>query len=473
MSTYAPTIRFQQRALPGAAGFRAVTSSALMLWIPLALVAVSIYGIEHDTAFSSVDNRFGEEGIDLAKDVAGSSLARELGVIAIGALGGLLLFKLSAKPVNVDWRQMFLIAALCSWLIVSALWAEDAALSLKRSLLPVLLIIGALGIAKHLQPRQICLFTAILTGGFLLLGIAAEIAQGSFLLGSNYRFSGTLHPNNQGVNCAALCLASICLWSQSGTERRGLQHTFWLLTFIVGLAFLMLTQSRTSAIAVAMALLACFALGAPRSRKFMAAAILAPVVVLLATYLLTTDHGSELMLDAVEMGRAEDTGEVTTLTGRIPIWDKVLGDVAERPISGYGYGAFWTTERVVRYTRLLNWEFNHAHSAYLETMLNAGAIGLALGLLIAARALWSAAHSFIAASDSGYLFIVAVIVLALVHGVLDSNFVTVGFAPLLGMLCISAAALHCKSAIDEPIPASTSEDVRPKSDARQAFQRIG
>jgi exopolysaccharide production protein ExoQ len=473
MSTYAPTNSFQQRAISRKAILPSITASALSFWIPLAVVALSLYGVEHSLTYATSGYKAGDESLDLAKDVGNSSLLRQVSIAAIGLIGGILLLRHSELPTTFNRWQSLLIVSLCAWLVLSALWADEPLQSLKRSIMPVLMILGALGIAKHLQPRQICLFVAILTAGYLLLGFAGEIINGSFLEGGDYRFSGTLHPNNQGVYCAALCLASLTLFHDSRSSASGWQRSFWLMLFIMGAVFLLLTRSRTSAVALAAALLVYFALGASRSKKISAAAILVPIGLLSVVFLTYSERGSAQLLNVVQMGRSQDANDVESLTGRVPIWTQALGDVAERPLVGYGYGGFWTAQRVMSYTRILNWEFNHAHSSYLETLLNAGAIGLALGLLIVVLALWSAAASYRATNDSAYLFIVAVLVMAMVHGVLDSNFVTVGFAPLLAMFCISAVVLHRDHATREPSSTSTGENGSAKRDRPPALERFG
>jgi len=38
-------------------------------------------------------------------------------------------------------------------------------------------------------------------------------------------------------------------------------------------------------------------------------------------------------------------GRDNSFTGRIPLWNVVLQEIASRPLFGFGYGAFWTTER--------------------------------------------------------------------------------------------------------------------------------
>jgi putative inorganic carbon (HCO3(-)) transporter len=84
----------------------------------------------------------------------------------------------------------------------------------------------------------------------------------------------------------------------------------------------------------------------------------------------------------------------TTLRGRYYIWQAVLPHLADRPVLGYGPGAFapkyaqWEAERWRRRPSLERLEFagfqNHAHNDYLETLVDNGLTGLVsfLGILV-------------------------------------------------------------------------------------------
>ncbi len=73
-------------------------------------------------------------------------------------------------------------------------------------------------------------------------------------------------------------------------------------------------------------------------------------------------------------------GKDPTLTGRTEIWTALLGQVAERPLGGYGYGAFWNKEslpaRII--ARQTGWAAPEAHNAWLDLLAQVGWIGEAL-----------------------------------------------------------------------------------------------
>ena len=76
----------------------------------------------------------------------------------------------------------------------------------------------------------------------------------------------------------------------------------------------------------------------------------------------------------------EALGRDPTLTGRTDIWDAVLRQVAERPVLGHGYAAFWADKGgPVGYVRgEVDWNAPTAHNGWLEILLGLGWTGAVL-----------------------------------------------------------------------------------------------
>ena len=80
---------------------------------------------------------------------------------------------------------------------------------------------------------------------------------------------------------------------------------------------------------------------------------------------------------------ASAIGEDTTLTGRDEVWAQSLGALAERPVLGYGYGAFW--EGAVEAERIrarLQWGVPHAHNGLLDAGLELGVVGVVASIVV-------------------------------------------------------------------------------------------
>ncbi|HAQ35082.1 MAG TPA: O-antigen polymerase, partial [Alphaproteobacteria bacterium] len=80
----------------------------------------------------------------------------------------------------------------------------------------------------------------------------------------------------------------------------------------------------------------------------------------------------------------EMLGRDATLTGRTDIWEVLIGQVMDRPWTGYGYGAFWTVENgpVFWVRQATAWPVPTAHNGYLEVALGIGLPGLVLLMLV-------------------------------------------------------------------------------------------
>jgi O-antigen ligase len=92
----------------------------------------------------------------------------------------------------------------------------------------------------------------------------------------------------------------------------------------------------------------------------------------------------------LSLGREDQVDEDSAnFSNRVPLWIECLRYLKRKPIAGYGYGAFWTPERVVAVSTLpqMAWSTREqpenlyletAHNQYLESALGTGVIGLSL-----------------------------------------------------------------------------------------------
>jgi exopolysaccharide production protein ExoQ len=77
-------------------------------------------------------------------------------------------------------------------------------------------------------------------------------------------------------------------------------------------------------------------------------------------------------------------GKDLTLTGRTQIWTSAIESIAKRPLLGYGYQAFWLGLEGESYRVILDveWVLAQAQNGYLDVLLEMGAAGLAIVLLV-------------------------------------------------------------------------------------------
>lgn len=175
---------------------------------------------------------------------------------------------------------------------------------------------------------------------------------------------------------------------------------FWML---VALATIVLTRSATIVVGlvavgiVAAAVILIRRARSPRTRRRTYGGIGLTVVLLaVVAFILRTPLLHSL-------------GKSSTLTGRVGIWEAVIGLAHERPAFGWGWLSYWIVwiEPFKNLIKRGGVEVPHAHDAWLDVWLQAGIVGLVLFGLLALSTLvrsWLMAKDAIisAPGDRGY-----------------------------------------------------------------------
>jgi exopolysaccharide production protein ExoQ len=336
--------------------------------------------------------------------------------IALGTLG---LFGLAAvawpggKALRAGSALTILFIAYLAWCAATALWSDNVGMSVRRWTALMCEVLAGMAIAKRCSVREFVWIVLACTFAWLSVGICAELSLSTFKPWQpGYRFAGIFHPNMMGVNCALLTMAALYL--ATGEQRAGR----WLYLFaIVGTVFLLLTGSRTALSAMLVSLTAGWFVVAPMNRKliFAASVILVAGVGLIAAGLATFDGADDL----VALGRTDS--DASTFSGRVPLWKDLLAIYAPpRYLAGYGYGAFWTEYRILEISRLQGWSIPHAHSMYIDFVLNTGYVGAALAILTLIVALFSALRLEARQPHTGFGFIAMIVTYVLFGGLIET-----------------------------------------------------
>jgi exopolysaccharide production protein ExoQ len=393
-------------------------------------VAAMFYVADQDWRFSELD--LSEEVME-SSTVEGNPM-RRLGLLALGAVGAALVIRPGGQALRARGVLAWLCVAFALWSTASLLWAVDRGVVFRRLFADGCLVAAALAAAKWISLRQLAWIALLCTGGVLLVGLAAELSLGLFHpTDAEYRFSGTMHPNDQGMQRAVMCLAALYLSRGAGRGRPLL-----LCAAAVGFGFLLLTKSRASLAAVLVATAALqWTTASARARIGW---VLAAVFLASWGMLLSDGRMADSAAEAFLLGR-EDS-EAATFTGRTPLWEELWNYVQQRPLWGHGYDGFWTPPHIAEVSSSQGWAIAVGHSAYLDLLLGIGAAGLALGLPIVVLAIAQAARREQLWPGKGYGFVLAVLVLCLCDGVLESNVLLPRFVPLVAMTGMAMLAFQ-------------------------------
>ncbi len=109
---------------------------------------------------------------------------------------------------------------------------------------------------------------------------------------------------------------------------------------------------------------------------------------------------------------------------------------------GCGYNGFWTPQHIAEVSSSQGWPIAVGHSVYLDLLLGVGAVGLLLALPVPVLAMAQAARQERQCPGQGYAFVLAIVVLCLFDGLLESNVLLPRFVPLLAMAGISMLAFQ-------------------------------
>lgn len=306
------------------------------------------------------------------------------GIASQAAIDALIVILLLRAPrllldqiLCVPWAA--LLAALA---VASTLWSIDPLLTLRRAI-PFALagLFGLWFAARFSAERQMrilrltMLSLALATIALVILAPSLALDHGT---GHGADWQGVFTQKNACGRVMVLATAVILFGPRLTLRRIGL--------LILFLFILVMSGSRAAwAIEAALLLLwLTYTVGrrsSPRLRLLIA--ITAPLLVAAAAAI-----GLRFFSQIMHLLDREPT-----LSGRTAIWTQVLHAIAQRPLFGYGYAAFWRGMQgpSLRIDAAVHFVVEHAHNGFLEIALELGFAGLALFLLswiLAWRRLW-------------------------------------------------------------------------------------
>jgi O-antigen ligase len=368
----------------------------------------------------------------------GGGSLRPLIFAALGMLGVICwMWRPAGLRTNIHGWYPFLVFVFIAYAGMSILWADDQEIVIRRVITLVLTCLGAFGIVHRFSNRDLVMF-CFLSGIILgLLSIGSEIATGIFIpWDSEYRLYGVMHTNTLGAMLAIGVLAGIALRRMSDRHR-----AWYLLWILVGLALLILTKSRTAMIGFVAGLWVWLVFGSTDRKRLFALFLLSAALVLPAAFLLFGDDiVAGIAKQTVLMGREGNSPE--TLTGRIPLWNFLISNyLHERPLFGFGYQGFWSPDHIIRVSASQDWLIMHAHSGYLNLVLDLGYVGLGLLVLVLLLAIRRSYAYFRSTRDFTWLFMTCLIVWAAVASFFDSHLLVSSLRDFMFMLAFAKLAI--------------------------------
>ena len=428
--------------------------TASLPWISFLVIGAVFFYTGHHVKYTAYFAESGVEGYIVNEEQALEIMTRfeegsarnAVAYVALGA-AGLLWFAL--------WRRNQLVVnGLCGgfvllfigWSFLSATWADVPIITLKKLAILGMLCLAIAGVLRRFSDRDIVFLILLTTGAYLILGVGSEIALGSFRPWvSGYRFSGTCHPNGQGLNCAMLFLTALYGMTREERHRRLL-----VAIAVAAFTFLLLTKSRTCLMATLMTVVFY--------RLLLASWLTTPALLCLIAAIICFAHIfadtlAPVLGKAVLLGRTDTAiDHAKTFTGRTELWgDIVSTHVPRHPILGFGYNSFWSAENTFDIADSVGWIAGYAHSAYLDLMLGLGLVGLLAYVIAHVMCVRNALAYYGLTRDPVYPFYWSIIVFSLCCGLMESTFLFSSMPTFLAMLVVARLAF-------QPPPEASAEE---------------
>jgi O-antigen ligase len=390
-------------------------------WFVALLLSLSLLCLQHTTenlgAYGDQTLEAGR-GVDESAEVEGNlnaiSLQVKVGLLVLSLAG---LYSWLTAPKGVTFRVdalVVLIVAASLWTLASYGWTIDRRETF-RELVRLFAYIGiGAAIARRFEPRTVCMIIAIAFLTSVCTSLGLEIASGNFKpWQGGYRLAGTLHSNSLARHTMMVTLTGFALLQKMNWK--------WWLVALAMLSIAVLTGSRTGLIAFLAAIFAAYAIGRPlRETGFYFSCLTAAASLVLLAVVVSGVWDSRMIENVASVGREVDSN---TLSGRVILWKTVWHDLGDYKLTGCGFGAFWSVHETDSLASILQWYPRHAHSAYVELIVNVGWIGLAMVASIGLLLIRRAARLFDQTGLPEYRALGAIVAAGFVSGVAEAAYV--------------------------------------------------
>jgi O-antigen ligase len=254
------------------------------------------------------------------------------------------------------------------WSLATAVLATEPLHAIAGSLMLCCAVLFTPAALYELGPRRVLQTLllsqlAFLVGSWFFFFFVPSVGYYQYILEGfedSNRLGGLGHPNSTG-RIAALTL--VLLFVFRARYRTPWRTLFWPLVFVF--VSVWWAGSRTALLAGAAAIL----VANRRSLPPVALLFLAALAITLPLGWLA--FGGEVDELFERVSRTGDAAEIYELNGRMPLWEWIVLEIADKPITGFGYAC----QRFVLPGFGEDWAIAHAHNLFLQVALGTGITG--------------------------------------------------------------------------------------------------
>lgn len=329
---------------------------------------------------------------------------REIAFVCLAVLASVVLSRIRDKPFHLERRWRLLMLGFAGIACLGAFQSDYPVLTLKKLGLLAIFVLLAVAYNKRFSMREVvwlALFSSLI---FVGVGVAAEISLKTFTpFVADYHFQGTDMYNFTGWQIGTLIIAAMTL---SGSKSIGRARLLAILLFAVPL--MLLTKSREANAGLLVAILAYRYLVS--GKRTIAWVVWGLLVLAAVSPIVSGGRTADMWRRVILLGRTGATEDASTLTGRTPVWETLIGYAVARPLTGYGYGSFWTPARIQAISEEQGWVVTDSHLGYLDVLLQVGIVGAVLFILVQILAIRRYWQLYKATHDPDYAFAYAFLI---------------------------------------------------------------
>lgn len=410
--------------------------------------------------------------LKLPPDLVACAAVLALGSIPqIGTFGVLFFFTLSTalfltRP-SFNLRELARFSPLLMlpmMAVLSTLWSDAPQRSMRLGLELLSTFAAAIVISRNLRLERLLAMLFIV--GAFSAAVWIPALQGS--LASGQPLGGNAFKNPIGFNgylLSALSLSFLVDRAQPTPFRIGA-----LIALPLGLITAKLSQSGGSAASLALTLIVFPPLALIRWLKLpvRVALMVAGVVVLaVASFFLNgvTDELASL--------RSGVLNKDATLTGRTYLWEFASKLIAERPLLGHGYSAFWRqgnvdAEGLWRWAGIASRQGFNFHNQFIEMRVDLGWVGVTLLALMCGIITAAAMMRQIAAPRIALATLITIVVVIYARSYVEDGLVS----PFSGLTVLWLSAFVYAASPEAGSDPTQLGGIRPKLERRSRFSRL-
>ncbi|MCF8479071.1 MAG: O-antigen ligase family protein [Rhodospirillum sp.] len=329
--------------------------------------------------------------------------------------------------VRVMLTRNWVMVVTLGWLVLSIGWSDLPGLSVRRVGFLIVGYLTALGVAAWADDIE---RTTKIMAALLTIVVLIDLASVPLVPHLAMSDEGARGMHSQKNQAGAVCLLAIIALSFCLPSMRRLFGVAMVVgPMVLTVVFLVLTRSKTSMALVGLYMVfllpLCAGLAWERG-KGVVLVLFAGVVVSL--FVLTIGVEGWTLPDVLTLIFGDPT-----FTGRTDIWDFAFDQIAQRPVFGTGYGAFWDAGEAHDYLRHANnWlrftpvgVINQTHNGYIDLWVQAGLPAMVGGVMVMVRplvlaGLGLARDSWGRAQWIGYAQLFCLMMLFLVYNLMES-----------------------------------------------------